>query len=438
MISVVIPCYNQQKYLDRCLSSLINQGVEQLDVIVVDDGSNEPVIIKKENYPYSINLIRQKNQGLASARNVGIRQSKGRLIKFLDADDELLPNCLKKQKSTMGNFSDAISIIGYYEQHEKFGITSKAIPAFCNPIAGLLLANLAPVHAYLFNKKSLIDIGGFDVSERTKFGCEDYDLVMRLALSGCQFISVHDYGAIYHKYIVSMSTSRERMQYAVRQVWLYFSNKILDNPSLINNEVFQSLLIGLCIMLDYGKNYFDELINKSYITLIHRIKELFIHSNDICLFNECFSRSFYNKIIKYSEMEPLLSIFDSNFNEKIKVNHQEIIDYRIRLLDYSNLIDPSRMISFLTKICSSETEFAIYGCSDIGGIYLSFAKSVGREPRFFIDRNFHSIKNYMGYDVKGISEVDKEKKLLIVIASNSSYNEIHRSITKAMHEHDVI
>ena len=97
MISIVIPVYNAERYLKRCLDSVLNQTHTNWEAICVDDGSkdNSGVILaeyaKKDE---RIKIITQQNGGAAKARNTGLREAKGEYIFFLDSDDELEPNCL--------------------------------------------------------------------------------------------------------------------------------------------------------------------------------------------------------------------------------------------------------------------------------------------------------------------------------------------------------
>ena len=92
LISVVVPIYNVEEYLDKCVESIINQTYKNLEIILVDDGSpdNSPMMCdewsKKDK---RIKVIHKKNGGVSSARNIGIDKSKGEWITFVDADDWL-------------------------------------------------------------------------------------------------------------------------------------------------------------------------------------------------------------------------------------------------------------------------------------------------------------------------------------------------------------
>lgn len=90
-VSVIVPVYNVEKYLERCLESLVNQTLENIEIIIVNDGTkdNSEEIIKKfmEKYPQKIVYLKKENGGLSDARNYGIPYAKGEYIAFLDSDD---------------------------------------------------------------------------------------------------------------------------------------------------------------------------------------------------------------------------------------------------------------------------------------------------------------------------------------------------------------
>ena len=100
-LSIIIPVYNVEKYIERCINSALNQDLskDEYEIIVVDDESpdNSAVIIKEIQKKYdNIKLFSQKNKGLGGARNTGLKNAKGKYILFLDADDYLKENTLRK------------------------------------------------------------------------------------------------------------------------------------------------------------------------------------------------------------------------------------------------------------------------------------------------------------------------------------------------------
>ena len=91
--SIIIPAYNAEAYLQRCLDSIFSQEFEDYEVIVINDGSTDGTATLLEGYP-QVKVIHQENHGMATARNRGIDKAKGEYILFVDSDDELMPHAL--------------------------------------------------------------------------------------------------------------------------------------------------------------------------------------------------------------------------------------------------------------------------------------------------------------------------------------------------------
>ena len=94
-VSIIIPVYNVEKYIDRCIESVLKQTLENYEVILVDDGSSDncPIICDSyaEKYKF-IRVIHKKNGGLSSARNAGLNKASGKYIGFVDSDDDIAVN----------------------------------------------------------------------------------------------------------------------------------------------------------------------------------------------------------------------------------------------------------------------------------------------------------------------------------------------------------
>ncbi len=119
VISLIIPVYNKEKYLTKCLTSIEQQDIDkkELEVILVNDGSTDGSrkLCEKfaANKPH-ISLINKENGGVSSARNVGIAAARGKYIAFLDADDSLTQGSLKALANTFAKFEDEIDVLTYH------------------------------------------------------------------------------------------------------------------------------------------------------------------------------------------------------------------------------------------------------------------------------------------------------------------------------------
>ena len=95
IVSIIVPVFNSEKYIEKCLKSLLAQTYKDLEILVIDDGSKDnssDVVRQLQLDDQRIKLICQENQGVSSARNKGIEMSKGQYIVFVDSDDYVESN----------------------------------------------------------------------------------------------------------------------------------------------------------------------------------------------------------------------------------------------------------------------------------------------------------------------------------------------------------
>lgn len=116
LVSIIVPIYNTEQYLKRCLDSILNQTHRNLEIILVDDGSTDktPDIIKEYTKKDSrIITLHQKNQGQSTARNNGLKKATGKYISFIDSDDEVKNDFIEKLLKPYANDSSTtLSICG--------------------------------------------------------------------------------------------------------------------------------------------------------------------------------------------------------------------------------------------------------------------------------------------------------------------------------------
>lgn len=188
--SVVIPLYNKEKEISRSILSVLNQTNKSFEIIVVDDGSEDKGAAVVNNINDSrIKLIKQKNSGVSVARNRGIKESKGELISFLDADDEWKDNYLETIAHLQKNYSEAGLYATAFQVVSREGVITPSVKGLQkNFKEGLLedyfrVASLGPGPICASNvtipRSVLAKVGGFPAEENLG---EDLDIWLRIAL----------------------------------------------------------------------------------------------------------------------------------------------------------------------------------------------------------------------------------------------------------------
>ena len=179
-IAVVVNVYNQACFLSGALESVLAQTHPADEIIVVNDGSTdapETIVARFDR----VRLISQVNQGLAAARNTGLKAASAELIVFLDADDRLLPEALERGLASLRERPDCAFTFG---GHRRIDIDGKPIGKDVRPppsldYYSLLYGNQIGMHAtVMYFRERLLGCGGFDVGLAR---VEDYDVYLRLA-----------------------------------------------------------------------------------------------------------------------------------------------------------------------------------------------------------------------------------------------------------------
>lgn len=116
LVSIIVPIYNADDFLIRCLDSVENQTYSNLEIILINDGSTDNSLKICNRYALKDNrivLIDKENEGVSIARNIGIQNARGDYLAFLDADDWIAPNYIEQLMSPFENENVDISICGY-------------------------------------------------------------------------------------------------------------------------------------------------------------------------------------------------------------------------------------------------------------------------------------------------------------------------------------
>lgn len=122
LISIIVPVYNASKVLERCVSSICNQDYKNIEIILVNDGSKDnslEIANKLASKDNRIKVITQENGGVSSARNTGIKNSKGTYIGFVDADDWIGKNMYSSMYSTLKQKESDLVLCNYTQVYDK-------------------------------------------------------------------------------------------------------------------------------------------------------------------------------------------------------------------------------------------------------------------------------------------------------------------------------
>lgn len=184
LVSIIIPCYNSEKYIKKCIESVLDQKYKYIEIIVVDDGSTDSSVEIIKTYK-DVKVYSQVNSGACVARNYGLIECKGYYVKFLDSDDFLNPDSISLQVDFAESLQDMHIAYGYKEVffNDKI-LTDKEFLDSKNQFRQLINRNIVttlPLH----KRKVLIEIGAFD--EQLKFR-QEWDLHLKLAKNGYTFI----------------------------------------------------------------------------------------------------------------------------------------------------------------------------------------------------------------------------------------------------------
>jgi glycosyltransferase involved in cell wall biosynthesis len=207
LVSVIIPCYNRADVIHRAVTSALKQTHGDLEVIVVDDASEErqdPTSAIREIGDPRVRVVRhEQNLGGAAARNTGVAHANGLYIAFLDSDDEWLPTKLERQLSLAREQTGSNWLI--YTQSEVH--TTQASEAKQSVMPLRAIGKAERVGDYLFNSKGWLPTPAMflprSLALEIPFNPElrrhqDYDFLLRLEAYGCRFLMIPETLVIVH------------------------------------------------------------------------------------------------------------------------------------------------------------------------------------------------------------------------------------------------
>jgi glycosyltransferase involved in cell wall biosynthesis len=230
LVSVVIPCFNQGRFLADAIESVGSQPFE-VEIIAVNDGSADDTERVACRYP-AVRLVSQPHRGLAAARNAGFRASHGQVLVFLDADDRLLPGAIEAGLALLERQPGIAAAVGRSQIVDEQGVWLETVhrrPTDTNQYRAFLENNYIRMPAMvMFRRRTIELVGGFDSRVSP---CADYDLYLRIVRRVP--MGWHDaVVAEYRRHEAAMSFDPGLMLTAVTRVFEMHAPLVRRDPSL--------------------------------------------------------------------------------------------------------------------------------------------------------------------------------------------------------------
>ncbi len=288
--SIIIPVYNVEKYIKKCLDSVFNQSFKDYEVIVVNDGTkdNSMDIVKE----YDVKTINQDNQGLSVARNTGVSKAKGEYVLFLDSDDYIEKDLLKELNKSLKNNPDIVRF-QVREVYENSSDKKDYPEEEFNDLNGVEAFNIISKYHYVENASAYIFRREYFLKEKFSFKKgtfhEDYGLIPLVIMKASTVNSINyiGYNYLQRENSIMSTTNYDKTKKKVDDFYNHYKYLIeeIDKTDL-DSKVFKSfisnsLILKICELnnKDYKKykkklikdKVFDNLLTD---TLARKIKKV--------------------------------------------------------------------------------------------------------------------------------------------------------------------
>ena len=304
MVSVIVPVYNVEKYLERCLNSLTKQTFENYEILVINDGSPDKSeeIIKKiqKKYPKTIKYYKKENGGLSDARNYGLMKSKGDYIIFVDSDDYVDKNFIKKLYDKAIETKSDITICGIFDEYEETQQKLEYINYIPQKLCNIYNDKRQMLNRFAaWNKMYKKSIFGDLKFEKNKI-YEDLRLIPKLYLKANKISFVNE--PLYHYIIrngsiMTSSTIQKNLDIlsAFEDIIYYFKKEnvyeifkdeleymaidhlfIATSIRVIELSNFKELKENLKIFKNFMNYFFPNYMNNKYIRDLSRNKKIIL------------------------------------------------------------------------------------------------------------------------------------------------------------------
>ncbi len=199
-VSILIPCYNAERWIGSAIQSALDQTYSDVEVIIVDDGSKDKSVEAIRKFDGEVRWETGPNRGGNPTRNRLLELATGEFLQYLDADDYLLPDKVEKQVKWMQAHAPAADVLyspTLIRWEDSGKVELREIPEPHDPWAELALWTLPQTGGPLWRRQALLDVGGWKPDQPC---CQEHELYFRLLKAGKEFVFCPETGAVYRQW----------------------------------------------------------------------------------------------------------------------------------------------------------------------------------------------------------------------------------------------
>ena len=292
-LTIIIPVYNVEKYIRSCILSVLNQGLiaEDYEVILINDGTTDNSfgmitdLIKCHN---NIKIIEQSNKGLSAARNIGLEKATGRYILFIDSDDYLIENSLRKLLNIVIESNADLIVADYIVQTDE--TTPDLNVCHTEPISQhiksgpeLFIEDLKLRDYFIWRtiyKRDFLFEHNISFIEGVTFEDSPFTIECYLKAEKCVRISFPFY--VYRRRHGSLSSHITRksvmdLNIVIENLWILAHTKEIS--SVVREHLYEHIYVIFSLNMWYISKHKDILINRSALIndLKNRVPQLYFH-----------------------------------------------------------------------------------------------------------------------------------------------------------------
>ena len=309
-VSVIVPVYNVEKYLNKSLDSLVNQSLTDIEIILVNDGSTDNSLnIIKDYYKKYNNIIKyytKENGGMSDARNYGMQKAKGEYISFVDSDDYIEHNMLYKMynKAKEGNY-DIVFCNTNIVYPDKTILKESELKEDKKSLTladkNDLILNCYPVVWNKIYKKSFLDTVTFESDGLFKKGVwfEDVRMLYKMIpyVTSCGYVNEYFYNYIQHPKSITYTYSKrlyDVLENLDNIIDFYKSNNLYNDYKNVLEYIYVNYYFATFIKR-LSKSKDKNIFNKGYITVKNKVNSTFPNYKENKYINKFSPKSLYLK-----------------------------------------------------------------------------------------------------------------------------------------------